>query len=311
MLRGLFVLLVVASTALTTFLAFSSLRRIPLTVSGVVEGEGISLGASFGGRVARVKVSEGDRVKAGDVLVEMDSGELDALSRFAKAVEAERQLSVLQVKVLPDSSANRPESAAHAWQVYEQLQALIARPKPDAPPDRLKGVEAELEQARSHFEQERKNEQTHRLLVAKAALETAKAATASLTALKKETLVTAPSDGVVETLRVRAGSMVPPRSTLLTVLDDSRLSVRTYLPADRLDLRVGQEVGITTPLRPGERFRGRVGFIAQQAEFMPTNVQTTRDRARQVFRLRVTILESRERLRPGMPVDVWLEGPAL
>jgi hypothetical protein len=57
---------------------------------------------------------------------------------------------------------------------------------------------------------------------------------------------------------------------------------------------------------PGERFSGRLTFIAQEAEFTPRNVQTPEERSKQVFRIKVELDQGRERLRAGMAADVLL-----
>jgi hypothetical protein len=50
-----------------------------------------------------------------------------------------------------------------------------------------------------------------------------------------------------------------------------------------------------------------VTFISRQAEFTPRNVQTPEERSKQVFRIKVTLLDGLDKLRPGMAADVWLE----
>ena len=63
---------------------------------------------------------------------------------------------------------------------------------------------------------------------------------------------------------------------------------------------------VTLDASPG-RFEGEVTFIARQAEFTPSNVQTPEERSKQVFRVKVTLREGLDRLRPGMSADVWLQ----
>jgi hypothetical protein len=50
-----------------------------------------------------------------------------------------------------------------------------------------------------------------------------------------------------------------------------------------------------------------VSFIAREAEFTPGNVQTPEERSKQVFRIKVDLVDGLERLRPGMSADVVLE----
>ena len=50
-------------------------------------------------------------------------------------------------------------------------------------------------------------------------------------------------------------------------------------------------------------------FLARQAEFTPSNIQTPEERSKQVFRIKVTLKEGWDVLRPGMSADVWLGDP--
>ena len=57
---------------------------------------------------------------------------------------------------------------------------------------------------------------------------------------------------------------------------------------------------------PGERFDGIVRSVALQAEFTPRNIQTRTDRDRLVYAIEVRVANPEGKLRPGMPVQVFL-----
>ena len=76
------------------------------------------------------------------------------------------------------------------------------------------------------------------------------------------------------------------------------------MPENRLDFRLNDEVVVVADSYQGDQFRGRITFVASQAEFTPNNVQTPEERSKQVFRIKVTLLSGQDKLRPGMPVDV-------
>jgi multidrug efflux pump subunit AcrA (membrane-fusion protein) len=76
-----------------------------------------------------------------------------------------------------------------------------------------------------------------------------------------------------------------------------------------MPLDLGQIVRVTVDSLPDQPFTGTISFISSQAEFIPGNVQTSDDRATQVYRVRVALNEGGERLRPGMTVDLWLDSP--
>ena len=106
---------------------------------------------------------------------------------------------------------------------------------------------------------------------------------------------------------MRPGDLVGANAPALSLLDPSRLWVRAYVPEGRLRLVIGQEVTLRVDPFPDETFRGRVSFIARDAEFTPGNVQTPEERSKQVFRIKVDLLDGFDRLRPGMSADVMLD----
>jgi multidrug resistance efflux pump len=119
--------------------------------------------------------------------------------------------------------------------------------------------------------------------------------------------VVAPLEATVEAVDLRPGDMISPNAPVLSLMDTSRLWVRAYVPENHLDLSIDQPVAVTVDSFPDTRFRGHISFVARQAEFTPSNVQTPEERSKQVFRIHVTLDEGLDRLRPGMSADVWLE----
>ncbi len=140
------------------------------------------------------------------------------------------------------------------------------------------------------------------------AMKAAESALAAIDQQLKELEVKAPTAGAIEALELEPGDLVSPNAPVISLVDSSSLWVRAYVPEDQLDLTLGQHVQVTVDSYPGETFEGEVTFIARQAEFTPSNVQTPEERSKQVFRIKVTLLEGHDRLRPGMAADVWLEG---
>lgn len=138
-----------------------------------------------------------------------------------------------------------------------------------------------------------------------------KAAQSALAAIDQQLVeleVKAPVSGAIEALELEPGELISPNAPVISLVDSSALWVRAYVPENQLDLALGQRVSVTIDSYPGEMFEGEVTFIARQAEFTPSNVQTSEERSKQVFRIKVTLLEGHDRLRPGMAADIWLEG---
>ena len=140
----------------------------------------------------------------------------------------------------------------------------------------------------------------------KAAVQAANASLEAIGRQIEELTVHCPVDGTVEAVELRPGDLVAANAPTLTVLDNSEIWVRAYVPENHLDLRDGQKVRVTVDSLPNKSFAGHISFISRQAEFTPGNVQTPEERSKQVFRIKV-ILDERDGLRPGMSADVWLE----
>ncbi len=70
-------------------------------------------------------------------------------------------------------------------------------------------------------------------------------------------------------------------------------------------LRVGDTATLFTDAG-GAPIAGTISAIAERAEFTPRNVQTSAERAKLVYRVKVTVDNREGVLKPGMPVDVIL-----
>ena len=69
-------------------------------------------------------------------------------------------------------------------------------------------------------------------------------------------------------------------------------------------VKIDQVVTVLTDA--GDRLEGRVSFVSPKAEFTPRNVQTPDERAKLVYRVKVSVDNRQGVLKPGMPVTVDL-----
>jgi HlyD family secretion protein len=119
--------------------------------------------------------------------------------------------------------------------------------------------------------------------------------------------VKAPMDGVVTIRSREEGEFVGVGTPLITLsrLDEVWLSV--YIPEDRLSrVKLGQPARVTVD---GDKtvYSGKVTFISPEAEFTPKNVQTPDERAKLVYRVKITLPNPDGVFKPGMPADGFLE----
>jgi multidrug resistance efflux pump len=113
---------------------------------------------------------------------------------------------------------------------------------------------------------------------------------------------------VVEAIELQPGDLTAPNAPSVSLLDTSRMWVRTYVPQLHLDrVRLGQMLPVAIDALPDLAFTGTVTFIANEGEFTPRNIQTPEERSKQVFRMKVRLDEHLDRLRVGMSADVLLQ----
>jgi len=88
--------------------------------------------------------------------------------------------------------------------------------------------------------------------------------------------------------------------------------VRIYVRGDEVGrLTIGGTATIRADAYPDRTYAGRVVFISSEAEFTPRNVQTTAERVKLVYRVKVQIVEDPDLdLKPGLPADVRLDLPS-
>lgn len=167
-------------------------------------------------------------------------------------------------------------------------------------------AKAALARATEEFNLRQSGYRAEEIAQAKAAVAAATANVAAIETRIGELNITAPTDAIVEALELEPGDLMPPNAPMLTLIDPKKLWVRAYVPENHLNIQLGKKLPITVDSYD-EQFEGEITFIARNAEFTPNNVQTPEERSKQVFRIKVTLLDGRDKLRSGMAADVWLE----
>lgn len=125
---------------------------------------------------------------------------------------------------------------------------------------------------------------------------------------RKEAIVRAPGNAVVEVLSVRPGDLLPPNATVARILSDDDLWVKVFVPETELGkVRLGQSVEVSVDSYPDKRFPGTVDQIANQSEFTPRNVQSADERKHQVFAVKVKVDNRDGVFKSGMAAEVHLK----
>lgn len=294
----------------------------PLVASGTVEAIDADLGFQRPGRIASVTADDGDRVTAGDVLAMLDQAQLTAQRRAAAArvdatrarlAELERgarSQEVAQARAAVDAAEQRQEQAARDRERAQVLFAggAISRQAFDNADTALELAVADRQRAEEALLLVEEGARAEQIQAQRAVVAQAEAALDQADAALADGVITATFDGVVTNRHREPGEVVPAGAPVLTVMDPQRRWVRIYVREDAVGrLSLGQNASITADAYPDRAYRGEVTFIASEAEFTPRNVQTTEERVKLVYEVRVRITEDPTfDLKPGLAADVDL-----
>jgi HlyD family secretion protein len=200
-----------------------------------------------------------------------------------------------------------------AERMYERSRALhdggaISHEGLDQAETAYRIARAQHEQAREAASLVDEGPRAERIAAQEAAVRAAEAALAQVDAQLANARIVAPFAGVVNLRHREQGETVAPGMPVLTIMNPDDRWVRIYVREDEVGrVRVGQDAVITSDSYPGRGYRGRVSFIASQAEFTPRNVQTTEQRVKLVYAVKVAITgDTTQVLKAGVPADVRL-----
>lgn len=265
----------------------------------------ISLASLALGRVVAVRVDEGDRVEAGDVVLELDGASAraaldEARARLAEAEARLAQVRGVEARTAAEALARAELDAAQAGEDLARARALAqAGSAPAADAERaeraVSAARSRVDAARAQAESARDAGPGFRLALA--AVSQARAALAAARVREEETRLLAPAPAVVLTRAVEPGDVVQPGAPLLVLAreGETRLSVQ---PDERnlALLALGQRARAVADAFPGEPFEAEVSFLSPGV-----------DAARGTVEVRLRVPAPPPFLRPDMTVSVNVE----
>ncbi|MCL4849230.1 MAG: efflux RND transporter periplasmic adaptor subunit [Acidobacteria bacterium] len=287
-----------------------SVFRSSVNASGeIIATRYADIGSSVMGRIVSLRVSEGDPVKAGQVLAVIDPvqarADLAAAEAAIEAQAADARGAELQARAADSETAAAEARLRDATVVLARArdlhaQALVPKADLDAAQATFDATEAQLAAARASAERARSARAAALERVSQVRAQAARARD-----VVSKTEISAPIDGVVSRLVVREGEMVvigiqnQPGTTLMTISDLSAINAEVKVAeADVLRLAVGQPAAIVLEAMPGRRFAGRVVEVGASALPVVGTVAAARE-----FRVVVRLDEADPGLRPGLTCD--------
>ncbi len=286
---------------------------------GYVEAEYVYVAAMEAGWLETLRVREGDEVRVGDTLFDLDNTQQNAIvSEAASRVrQAGAQARDMETGARPEEVAALEAQLAEAEARLAQARAERDRWLPLVNEDyatqaRGDQVTADFRAATARVQAAREAIRVANLASRDAAQDAASAAaTAAQSSLVQaewrlaERSVTAKVTGRIEDVFQREGEFVRAGAPVVAILPDDAIKVRFFVPQAMLpELTIGGEVaikadGVDAPIP------ATIAYIAAEAEFTPPVIYSAGSREKLVFMVEARF-DGTVPLRPGLPVDVTL-----
>jgi len=240
-----------------------------IKVSGNIEGDDVRISFRVQGQIEELLVDEGYVVKKNDVVAKLKTDELSKTRDNAAAALKSTEYDFALAKI-----------------DYERAENLLAAggtttQKRDAAKTKADSLKADIEKL-------------------KASLDLAQ------TRLDFTTL-TSPIDGYILVKSALAGEVVQIGAPVFTAVDLNNIWVTAYInETDLGKVKLGQKAFVETDSYKGKKYNGKVSFISSQTEFTPKYIQTTEERVKYVYRIKIKVDNSSLDLKPGMPADAYI-----
>jgi len=292
-----------------------------IVLSGNIEVTEVDAGFKIGGRIAKLKAEEGEKVEKDKILATLDKVEFENIVSQNVAYLNEKQILLEELK-----AGSRREDLEHAKANVSYADAELSKTKKDY--ERIESLynngilsAQQFDSAKKSYEaavsMHKKSLESFNLVKAGPRMEEIKAAEnrvqyaeASLKVAKEklnDTTIYSPVSGVILKKNAESGEIISPAIPVYTIGVLEKPWIKVYVKEDKLGLiKLGQRAEIKTDSFPNKIYEGTVTYISSEAEFTPKNIQTQEERVKLVFGVKISVENRNDELKPGMPADVRL-----
>ncbi len=287
-----------------------------VTASGEIKPKNyVNIGANAFGKIVKLYVKEGERVKKGELLAQIENvqsaadvaatrASLEAAQTDFVAAEAALKTAVAD---LNRATADRDRAKLDYDRAVSLFKAqLIPKSEFDMRKSTWEMADASVAQTEARIAQSKAQQDSAGRRIAQN-----KANLTRASDVLSKTIYTAPFDGIVTNLPVREGETVvigiqnSPGSTLMTIADMSVITSEVKVDeTDIVNVKLGQPAQVTIDAIPRKSFAGVVTEIGDNAIVRSTGVatsqQTSTTQEAKDFKVVVTLQNPPDNLRPGL-----------
>jgi len=265
----IFVILVLALGGWYLYFKHTHTNGKLIKVSGNIEGDDVRLSFRVQGQITELLTDEGKVIKMEDIVAKLNTDELSkVVAEDEAALKAMPYLYELD-KLNYDRAENLFKAGSISAQSRDQAKTLA-----DADKANVENLIASLELAKTRL---------------------------------GFTNLYSPLNGYVLVKSSLPGEVVQPGTPVFTAVDLNNIWVTAYInETDLGKVKLGQKAHVETDSYRGKKYNGEISFISDQTEFTPKNIQTTEERVKYVYRIKVRVDNSSLDLKPGMPADAYI-----
>lgn len=241
--------------------------------------------------------------KADSALSEAAKDEKRIAGLFAEGAVSEKEHLVAKTRA-DAARANYNEAVGRREAARQQLSMA----NEGARKEEIEKAKAAVKAASATLDLILAGPRDERIQQAKAKYEASAASLRQAQLLLGFTELRAPIAGTILAKAAEAGEFAKQGQPVVTIGNLKNIFLRVYVSETKLGLvKIGQPAKISTDTYLGEFFVGKIVFISQEAEFTPKSVQTHEERVKLVYRVKISVDNPDQKLKPGMPADAIME----
>ncbi|MDY7092073.1 MAG: HlyD family efflux transporter periplasmic adaptor subunit [Acidobacteriota bacterium] len=299
------------SNVILPWVAFAALVPVLLTAGcgngeeladayGNFEATEVRISAEVGGRLQELTAREGEELAAEAAVGSVETTDLELQRAEVEACRRATASRIAGVDAQVAVLRERRKLAASELQRIESLAADHA-----ATPQQLDRATSELAVVEAQIREAAVQRRTIADEVA-----TLEASLAQIDDRIRRAGIVNPIAGTVLTVFAEPQELVSAGQPLYEIADLSTLELRAFASGSQLPgLALGQPVTVAVDAEGGgeRRMPGEISWIAQEAEFTPSTLQTKEERVDLVYAFKVRVTNPNGRLKIGMPGEVYFQ----
>ncbi len=267
----------------TVKVTVEKVKKQDLTATVSASGEvkpkkNVNISAHVSGRIIKISVEEGQRVKSGDFLLKLDSTQYEAYADRDRAMihAYKAELTKADAQLKKDENFFKRQKKLYDEKLISGEQLEAAETQYDISKAQHEAIRFQIKQAEASLQ-------------------------STLDTLSK-TVYHSPIEGIITSLRIEEGeiamigTMNNPGTVLMTIADLSVMEVEVEVDeTDVIGLKLGQDADIKIDALPDQTIKGKVTEIGSSALQKSTSSQESKD-----FKVVITLENPPQDLKPGL-----------